>query len=1136
MARGNHRAPSGGHSKWLIVMLVVGMFMALAPVAAWGSAFDTYTDASGFIAATDATQIAWPADADTALTQYPWSTLTGYSCEHGSFTMAGGSVTVTNPSGNWICFIDEDWSGDLSNTNPHPTGPTIVNNGEDDFDVSLSFRYPKQAVGFGLLTNRDADETVTVHFTDGTSQVLDDSLLDTAANSFEFIGFRSEKPIIGVDIDTTGGASQNEGITGMWTSDFFLPPTYEEDCASGEFFVDSHGNGANTPVVTAPLIDGALYEIGVRGTYYAGGSGLYDIQADAEYSQDRYQRTNDLPWSDFVHKYESYGEALLELEVGVGGAPAPVEWGDYNAAHEYSIQMVGSGDPLEFGFQIYDIYAQNNTGGLCASVTYLDAPPVAADIVVSTDDQTPKGVTLSATDPDGDAVTYVVDTQPTHGTLTGTAPNLTYTPNPGYSGDDTFTYHANDGTMDSNVATATIHVDLRPSGVIIEPVEGSVHTIGDPLALEAEYYDDNPGSVVYWAVRVDKNTSCSNVGTNQVWGNVDGDSDPYSWDSIASPAPGMRFTSTANTTEWLPGDYCFAFNPGAGDKTPSGEYNVRLVRRFTMNAPPVADANGPYTVDEGQSVTLDGSGSVDPEAGTLTYAWDLDNDGQYDDATGVAPTFGPLDDGPALYTIGLKVTDQYGATDTDTTTVTVNNVAPTATFGSDGEVNEGSAFMLKLTGPSDPSNADTAAGFEYAFDCGSGYGAFSATSSLSCPTTDDGTIPVKGKIRDKDNGVTEYTDTVTVNNVAPVVTVDISSQDVQYSDGILPVTITATDVAADTMTATAIWLPSGLSLSPASCGDSDGVKTCTWTVTGDVGDPEGTYTATITVVDKDGGSTKVSTTFVVTPEDATVAFDPDNPVAVPVTDPGENSGSFTLNVTVTETQPDLADGTPAAGDIGLAAVSMKLVPVGGGSPVDGTCTPEPVTGSGYDAELPVSCSFDSVPVNTYTVDVDITGGYYTGSNEDVLVVYDPSLGFTTGGGWFYWPGTDEKTNFGYTMKYNKKGTKVQGSFLLIRHLADGTKYRVKSNALYGLALGSDDGLGWASFSGKATYLEPGWDDAMGNHEFVVYVEDHGEPGVADVIWLETHDKNGDVIGALSMLRPANENGVKLDGGNIVVPH
>ena len=82
--------------------------------------------------------------------------------------------------------------------------------------------------------------------------------------------------------------------------------------------------------------------------------------------------------------------------------------------------------------------------------------------------------------------------------------------------------------------------------------------------------------------------------------------------------------------------------------------------------------------------------------------------------------------------------------------------------------------------------------------------------------------------------------------------------------------------------------------------------------------------------------------------------------------------------------------------------------------------------------------------------------------------------------------------------------------LLIRHLDDGTGqiYRVKSNALYGLSLGEagDPAFGWASFSGKCTYLEPGWEEAIGNYRFIVYAEDWNEPGAGfDQFWLEVRD-------------------------------
>jgi len=128
---------------------------------------------------------------------------------------------------------------------------------------------------------------------------------------------------------------------------------------------------------------------------------------------------------------------------------------------------------------------------------------------------------------------------------------------------------------------------------------------------------------------------------------------------------------------------------------------------------------------------------------------------------------------------------------------------------------------------------------------------------------------------------------------------------------------------------------------------------------------------------------------------------------------------------------------------------------------------------------------------------------------DLITCWYPQIGssqfdpFATGGGWFYWPGTDDpltgypgdRTNFGYSMNYNQKNLRnVKGSLLLIRHLADGSKYRVKSNALEGLSLGDAGLFGWASFSGKATYLEPGMLEPIGNHTFLAYVEDHDEPG------------------------------------------
>jgi hypothetical protein len=88
-----------------------------------------------------------------------------------------------------------------------------------------------------------------------------------------------------------------------------------------------------------------------------------------------------------------------------------------------------------------------------------NTPPTAQDVRVETDQDTPVNVTLSGFDPDGDLLTFTVASQPANGTLTGAAPNLTYTPNTGFTGTDSFTYTANDGEDTSNVATVTITVN-----------------------------------------------------------------------------------------------------------------------------------------------------------------------------------------------------------------------------------------------------------------------------------------------------------------------------------------------------------------------------------------------------------------------------------------------------------------------------------------------------------------------------------------------------------------------------------------------------------------------------------------------------------------------------------------------------
>jgi hypothetical protein len=84
--------------------------------------------------------------------------------------------------------------------------------------------------------------------------------------------------------------------------------------------------------------------------------------------------------------------------------------------------------------------------------------PEANPVHVSTRSGAPVAVTLKGSDPDRDPLTYQVASQPAHGTLSGIAPKLTYTPKPGFTGVDSFTYVVNDGKVSSSPATVTIKV------------------------------------------------------------------------------------------------------------------------------------------------------------------------------------------------------------------------------------------------------------------------------------------------------------------------------------------------------------------------------------------------------------------------------------------------------------------------------------------------------------------------------------------------------------------------------------------------------------------------------------------------------------------------------------------------------
>jgi glucose/arabinose dehydrogenase len=106
---------------------------------------------------------------------------------------------------------------------------------------------------------------------------------------------------------------------------------------------------------------------------------------------------------------------------------------------------------------------------------------------------------------------------------------------------------------------------------------------------------------------------------------------------------------------------------------------IHRITYQSANQSPIASlAATPTSGSAPLTVQFDGTGSTDPEGGPLTYAWDLDGDGSYDDGTAaqVSNTYNTT----GTYTASLRVTDPQGASDTASVTITVGNTPPVPTI------------------------------------------------------------------------------------------------------------------------------------------------------------------------------------------------------------------------------------------------------------------------------------------------------------------------------------------------------------------------------------------------------------------------------------------------------------------------
>lgn len=173
---------------------------------------------------------------------------------------------------------------------------------------------------------------------------------------------------------------------------------------------------------------------------------------------------------------------------------------------------------------------------------------------------------------------------------------------------------------------------------------------------------------------------------------------------------------------------------------------------------PIASAGGNYSVPEGSTIQLNGTNSSSA-GGTLTFAWDFDNDGQFDDATGPTPQFSAalLDNGQ--FPIALQVEDGDGDTAVDNTTLTVTNVSPQVTL-TPNALTSTVGTPVNFTGSFiDPGSQDT---HTISWDFGDSVTLQNSTLDIAHTFSNPGVYTVQLTVNDDDEGTGQDSKNITI--------------------------------------------------------------------------------------------------------------------------------------------------------------------------------------------------------------------------------------------------------------------------------------------------------------------------------------------------------------------------------------
>ena len=489
--------------------------------------------------------------------------------------------------------------------------------------------------------------------------------------------------------------------------------------------------------------------------------------------------------------------------------------------------------PDSFQFRVNDGTANSNMATVTISVTPVNDPPTANSQNVTTAEQTPKSITLTASDPENQFLTFTIGANPGHGVLSGSGASRTYTPSLDFYGQDSFTFFVTD-SLGAVSGSATVSITVT-----------NVNDAPTTALDSATTQEDVPATVAVTANDTDVDGDALNV--TQVSCNAGS--------VTINPNQSLQVSPPSNFTGTITCSYTIGDGNGG---TANGQLTLQV---SSVNDAPTTVADSATTLEDvpvtvavlANDSDADGDGLIVSNVSCSTGSCGINPNGS------VTVTAPPNFNGPIV--CSYTASDNNGGLTSGQLALTVTAVNDNPVASPDSATTDDNTLVVVPVLANDVDVDGDAVTLLAAGVCQQGTMTANADGTITYKPNQgfNGTDQCDYTVTDPFGGVGSGLLTVAVTEVneSPMLT---NPGDQETTEGsAVSLQLNASDPDGDAVTFTATGLPPGVSIDP-STGLISGAP-----------DPgtAGSHPVSVTIADSHGGSHTIEFTWVVSPSGGT---------------------------------------------------------------------------------------------------------------------------------------------------------------------------------------------------------------------------------------------------------------------------